>query len=398
MSNVFLDYYKVHGISPVRQHIDESDRHVARRTALYRQLGLAAPAWRGADVLEVGPGGGYNAVVTAGLGPRRYVLLEPNSTGYGELVAMLERFGRGNVEARQLKLEDAPADEDFDIVLCENLIPGLDNKWPLLRHLDARVRPGGVLVITCQDRLSMFFESVRRYIAVELVHGIADFAAQVSLLADVFRSHTATLTGMSRPVEDWVMDNLVAPPLFNIDDYFSVADALHQFGNDYYFYHLAPALLPDLRWYKQLPAEPAAWNAYFLDQFAQLRHNLIDYRTASGPRPPAANDALEADCLAFARLVRKHWLEPSATDRDAACALLDKIGEQLAGNPTAHAACVEIGRLFAAGRFRPPAVAGELPAFAAAFGRGVQYLSLVKAGRLADTVRHPADEKGRQPR
>jgi len=72
-------------ISPVRQNIDDFSLHVKRRKGLYRQLGLLPSSFEGKKILEVGPGGGYNALVTATFKPEKYVLIEPNTTGFREL-------------------------------------------------------------------------------------------------------------------------------------------------------------------------------------------------------------------------------------------------------------------------------------------------------------------------
>ena len=49
-----LEYYKRHGISPVRYHAADLSEHLQRRESLYRVLGLPAVAFKGARVLEVG--------------------------------------------------------------------------------------------------------------------------------------------------------------------------------------------------------------------------------------------------------------------------------------------------------------------------------------------------------
>lgn len=58
MKNDFLEYYGRYNISPVKQDIQNIDIHFARRKKLYRQCGVPVLAFRDADVLEVGPGGG----------------------------------------------------------------------------------------------------------------------------------------------------------------------------------------------------------------------------------------------------------------------------------------------------------------------------------------------------
>src|SRR5438045_7944899 len=72
MTESLLDFYRRHGISPVRQDIRNLDVHFARRAALYRHLGLLPTFLLGRTILEIGPGSGFNSVYTASLGPSRY--------------------------------------------------------------------------------------------------------------------------------------------------------------------------------------------------------------------------------------------------------------------------------------------------------------------------------------
>lgn len=379
MSNLYLDYYGRHRISPVRQDLGDFAGHVSRRTLLYRQLGLPAAAFRGARVLEVGPGGGYNSLVTAGFGPARYLLVEPNPTGHDEIERLFAAHDRPQPERFHGRLEELPAEQRFDIVLCENLIPGLDGRRDFVELLQQRVAPEGVLVVTCQDPVSMFFESIRRYIAVELIAGVPAFDEQVALLAGHFGSHTTTLSGMSRPLPDWVADNLLAPSIFNVEDYFSVADAVGQLGTRFFVHHLAPNLVPDARWYKQLPATPADYNAPLVEDFEGHRHNLIHYLHLAPPRALTCNRALVAACLDFARLARRHWREPQTEDLTEAIAQLAIVAENLAGLDVPRRACEDALALLKRHDFSPQALAKDCPQFRTAFGRGVQYLSLIRA-------------------
>ena len=79
-----LSFYRAHGVSPVRQDISDLRRHFARRESLYLQLGVVPRLVGGRSVVEVGPGGGYNALYTASLAPERFLLIEGNHTGIRE--------------------------------------------------------------------------------------------------------------------------------------------------------------------------------------------------------------------------------------------------------------------------------------------------------------------------
>ena len=55
MTNDYIDYYDKYKISPVRQDLSDFDKHVYIRTMLYQALGLPKTAFKGKNVLEVGP-------------------------------------------------------------------------------------------------------------------------------------------------------------------------------------------------------------------------------------------------------------------------------------------------------------------------------------------------------
>lgn len=63
MKNDFLKYYGEKNISPVKQDISDLQLHCRRREKLYRQLGLPFCLFKDKNILEVGPGSGYNTLV-----------------------------------------------------------------------------------------------------------------------------------------------------------------------------------------------------------------------------------------------------------------------------------------------------------------------------------------------
>jgi hypothetical protein len=80
-----LDYYLANEISPVKQDIDDLNKHLERRGSLYTNLGLPQLLIRGKKILEVGPGSGHNCLYVASCEPRQYDLLEPNKSAWGDI-------------------------------------------------------------------------------------------------------------------------------------------------------------------------------------------------------------------------------------------------------------------------------------------------------------------------
>jgi SAM-dependent methyltransferase len=291
-----LAFYQQHAISPVRQHVTDLDAHFARRAGLYRALGLPPFSIHGRTVLEIGPGSGDNALYTASLKPARYVLLEPNPTGAADLRKKwpYTRSGSERYEIVEQRIEDYDPAQQFDVVLCEGLL-GLCGTDPrrLLDTVACHVKPGGVLVITCIDPISDHAEILRRAMAQRLIDRSAPLADQVATLRPVFVPHLATLNGMTRSVDDWIVDNLLNPA--SIGPTFSIPDACEALEGRFDVLGCSPRFLLDWRWYKDAPRG----NLWAIDSYWAQCHNLQDYRTVSPPHFPVVNRRLMSICLAF---------------------------------------------------------------------------------------------------
>jgi SAM-dependent methyltransferase len=267
-----LDFYREHGISPVKQDIHDLNAHFARRAHLYRSLGLAPKSIEGKSVLEVGPGTGENALYTASLKPSRYVAIEPNPVAAQALAETLP-----DVEVYCHTLAESPCLVKFDVVICEGLL-GLcgDDPRQILEHLTQHVAVGGVLVITCIDAISDHAEVLRRALAQRYVNPDMSLQEKVNALVPVFTPHLATLKGMTRSVEDWILDNILNPA--SIGPTFSIPDALAHLDGRFEVLGCNPRFLMDWRWYK----EAEQGNAWAIESYWRNCHNLLDYRTVDG--------------------------------------------------------------------------------------------------------------------
>lgn len=392
MSN-FLKFYEEHGISPVSQDIKDLDLHFHRRIGLYRTLGITPLLFKNRDVLEIAPGSGYNSIVTASFGPSRYDLVEPNRTGFDEMIGLFEKHSikDSGVHFFNCRLEDFSEKRDYDIVLCEGLIPGLNNQNEFIDLIANRVRPGGILVLTCADSVSTFFETLRRYLARILVDqsgmnmsgsGIEQIT---KLLSNTFHSHLSSLNGMSRPIEDWIQDNLLNPATVNLaaSNEFSIEKCLNTLGNTFYFYSSSPDFLVHWGWYKETEKNPYSYNHVFIKSFLSQRHNLLHYRE-TGLSNIDVNRKMHAYCRQFADIVeQKNQQAEEVFTADSIFADIAPVKELLKlisslGLKKSESAISDFIFLFDDGVIPCAEEIAHLSAFSAAFGRGQQYLSLVK--------------------
>lgn len=391
--NNFLEFYGQNQISPVSQNVDDLAAHSGRRLGLYRTLGLARSTFAGRDVLEVAPGSGHNAIVTATLNAKRYDLVEPNPTGYQTMLRLFEkhRIETENVRFFNARLEEFAEKDTYDIVLCEGLIPGLSNPDELLAQLVQRVRSGGVLVVTCADAVSAFFESLCRYVARLLIRNVVSNAdgreghtRAVSILLPAFGPHLAALRGMSRPPEDWIWDNLLNPAAANLaaSHEFSVEECFNAFGADFYFYGSSPTFMTNWTWYKNLPLEPARYNDAFLASFRAQRQNLLHCEETALPDESVGTE-MYASCRAFSLLVERPataWqtitpevVREDLTHVERVAALAERCGLRRSA-----AALREFLDLFAGAQLPDVHHVAAMKDFRGAFGRGQQYVSLVR--------------------
>lgn len=281
-----LDFYREHGISPVTQDVTDQPAHFQRRAFLYRELGLWPRSIKGKRVLEVGPGAGENALYTVSLGPKHVDFVEPNM---GVHATLRQRFFHSIIFG--VRLEDVPFMHPCDLVLCEGLL-GLCGSNPnvLLEKLIECVAVGGVLVITCIDAISDHAEVLRRALAQRYINSSMSLQEKVDVLRPVFAPHLATLKGMTRSVDDWILDNLLNPA--SIGPTFSIPDALTALDGRFELLGCSPRFLMDWRWYKD--AKPGL--QWATDAYWAQAHNLLDYRRIDRERSRTENETLMFQC------------------------------------------------------------------------------------------------------
>jgi SAM-dependent methyltransferase len=229
--------------------------------------------------------------------------MEPNDEG--RKACEIRFAGNQAIAIGSMSLENYIGGDTFDIVICEGLL-GLCGGDPpaLLDRLMGRVREGGVLVITCIDAISDHAEVLRRALAQRYINKDMTLQEKVDALVPVFTPHLATLKGMTRSVEDWILDNILNPA--SIGPTFSIPDALTHLDGRFEVLGCSPRFLMDWRWYK----DAEAGNAWAIESYWRNCHNLYDYRKVEPARAISTNRALHQQCLVTRRnveLLESHW-------------------------------------------------------------------------------------------
>lgn len=358
VDEAYVGFYRENDISPVHQDVSDLSRHFSRRSALYASLGLPPIAVRGASVLEVGPGSGHNALYTASLHPARYVLIDANPVAVRDMANLLASESCCSVLLEDVEAVELP--EKFDVVLAEGLLPHRRNPTGLARRLGRAVRPGGVMVVTTADYVSVCAEVLRRLVRCALVSPIAPLDEQLAALRPVFGPHYETIANASRPLDDWIADTLVCPWRGEL---FSIADALAALAPEgFEVYGSSPRFLVDWRWYKDVREV----NALALETYENNRLTLLDARET--PRP---GDAIYAAALCRHLFDEMLAAEVGRPDWESVCRLCQELAA-VAPSKTA------LALYDAAGFFEEPDASPQFEAFTSWFGRGQQYLSFIK--------------------
>jgi SAM-dependent methyltransferase len=375
-----VEFYRRHGISPVHQDISDLPKHFARRGALYRHLGILPAFVRGRSVVEVAPGSGFNSLHTASLGPSRYVLVEANPRGVSDMTALFGRFGSlcANVEIVSSLVETYEPDQQFDFVLCEGLLgqAGVPDPAALLASVARLAAPGGVLVITCIDAMSYLSETLRRLLANLLADPREPLKVRTPVLVRSFARHLATLTGMTRSPEDWVVDNLINPG--STGPLLSIPDAIAALPESFEVFGASPKFLTDWRWYKHIGAG-GRFNEIASDEYWANAHNLLDYRHQASPGDPQQNRATYELCLEVRELAGVHERTQDRAVIELIQASLHRIG-QLVGQtvPAVGWALGDVDRLIGAADVDADRISAA-EHFGPWFGRGQQYLSFSRS-------------------
>lgn len=375
--NQFVSFYKKNSISPVKQDISDFDSHIMRRKSLYRELGLVSNSFNNADILEIGPGSGHNSIVTALYNSNSYILVEPNETGFNDMIKLFkkQKINLDNIQFINDYAESLKSDTTFDIVLCEGLLSGLDNKADLLSTLKSKVKLGGVLVITTVDEISIFLDIVRRFIGNLLTIGVESFEKKVDLLSIAFESHLKQLAVSSRPIKDWVADVLINPASSKSKDYFSVEDAIHYFGDEFYYYNASPNIFINSVWYKSMKQNCKDYNENYLSQFLEKRHTLLLQNMGVYTRNAKNNENLLIECSKFININAdiENGIDVERCKLDAI-----KCMETIKSNLDTD----DINNIFdeIIEILHKPSIVllNESKYFASSFGKGQQYISFVK--------------------
>ena len=257
-----LSHYQDNEINPVPIALDDQaawSSHFAKRRNLYeRHLGIPLSLLRGRSVLEFGCNSGENALVLASVGAD-LTLVEPNEQVLPRLHARFRQFGLEEriVELVQEDIDSFESESQYDVVLAEGFLGTLPNRVKLVQKLCDFLAPGGLGVISFNDRYGGLLEMVRKLVlrrACEL-GGIDDFRSHESLeLARRLYGRDYAEISTSRPFEAWWADDLVTQftAWVYLWSYQELVPLIENAGCEFYSSSPQWARLDHFEWYKNV--------------------------------------------------------------------------------------------------------------------------------------------------
>ena len=273
MKNDFLDYYNKYQISPVKQDISDLEMHYQRRKKLYKQCGIPTIAFRNAQILEVGAGGGYNTLAFFHWESGHVDLVEANPWGRKDMEKLFEQLqiSKDKYDVFPCKIEEYQTKKKYDFIIAEGFVQNLYNQQEVIGKLQELIAKDGVIVITCTDAVCYYVELMKRLVGCVLTADMVEYQQKVEYLAEIFEPQLAQLKGVSRSAKEWVQDQILDTTNVNGME-LSLWQAINYFSEDFDVLGCSPRMFTDYSWYKDIWYDD---KKSYKEQFLQKRMSLL---------------------------------------------------------------------------------------------------------------------------
>jgi dTDP-4-dehydrorhamnose reductase/predicted O-methyltransferase YrrM len=262
-----VSYYQEHLFNPVLIPVETRQQwalHFAKRVNLYqRHLSIPLSLLRDRSVIEFGCNSGENALVLAALGAQ-LTLVEPNEQVWPRLKSLFQQFQLEHQinELNTQTIDDFTTSNKYDLVIAEGFLYTLPNRDKLLKKLARLLTPGGLVVISFNDRFGCLLEVTKQAVLWRLCQlaDVEDVQSKESLefARHLYQDAFAELSS-SRTFEMWWKDTLVNPfvtsrLLWSYPELFSL---IEEAGCEFYSCSPRWVSYDHFQWYKRVssPAE-----------------------------------------------------------------------------------------------------------------------------------------------
>lgn len=366
----FLDFYEKHSVIPTKLEITDQEKFFKQRDFLFETLGIPKHFLRGSKFLELGPGTGQKAVHLLSLDPALYVAVDNNYASINatrKVIAESGFIGASKIiDSDFLNFVDT---ENYDLVIAELVVPTQNDPLLFLNKLSTFLAPGGVLIFTCMDPISLLSETLRSAIVKNLQLIDNNVQRSAARIVTFFEQDLNLLHGMNRKRTDWAIDQMIKPPVGSLLDLPSALDSL---ANVAEFHGSSPRFTEDFRWYKSLEVSEVSISKVAIANYWKKCHNFLDFRTLCPEVAPNDNKLLfQLSDDIYSAVHEGTWGQDSREIVESRCREILKL---VSANCQLTSASLESFL-----SYWHSGEAEKLRDFRPWWGRGTQYVSVIKS-------------------
>lgn len=366
----FLDFYEKHSVIPTKLEITDQEKFFKQRDFLFETLGIPKHFLRGSKFLELGPGTGQKAVHLLSLDPALYVAVDNNYASINatrKVIAESGFIGASKIiDSDFLNFVDT---ENYDLVIAELVVPTQNDPLLFLNKLSTFLAPGGVLIFTCMDPISLLSETLRSAIVKNLQLIDNNIQRSAARIVTFFEQDLNLLHGMNRKRTDWAIDQMIKPPVGSLLDLPSALDSL---ANVAEFHGSSPRFTEDFRWYKSLEVSEVSISKVAIANYWKKCHNFLDFRTLCPEVAPNDNKLLfQLSDDIYSAVHEGTWGQDSREIVESRCREILKL---VSANCQLTSASLESFL-----SYWHSGEAEKLRDFRPWWGRGTQYVSVIKS-------------------
>jgi hypothetical protein len=281
----YIDFYSKENILPVKQNIKNFKAFYSKRNYLYKTLGIPLSLLKKKNIIEFGPGGGFNATATSNYKPNLYTFVDANKESINLIKSKIlqkkiklskYKIIKKNIfHLKQKKIKN----NFYDLVIAEGIINCQIEAEKMTRIISNHVKKGGILIVTSNTNASLLSELCRKILALKIKIEEKTFNKKIyfNKICKLFNSHIKTLNIKTRTIQDWVNDNIIqhikfGKYKFDLEDYIRILE------KKFVFYGSSPNFFTDYLWYKKFNYKKDRTNYLALKNFKKIEINFLDYR------------------------------------------------------------------------------------------------------------------------
>ena len=217
-AKTLLSYYEQNKFNPVYIDVEDQEKwqsHFLKRSNLYNNhLGVPLSLLKGVRLIEYGCNSGENALVF-GLHGAKLTLVEPNENVHPRLKQLFGQFGLTELieELSTAGITDYDSTTRFDLAVAEGFLFALDDRDEALAKVVEIIRPGGLGIISFNDRIGCMIEVTKRALLARCCQlaGVDRQSDESTGLAYQLFGEDFKRLNASRSFKAWWKDTLVNP-------------------------------------------------------------------------------------------------------------------------------------------------------------------------------------------